>query len=268
MVQKVLQEWEIDPSQLITKSVIDRGTFGTVFRGIYDGRDVTIKILDWSDDGTKTEAEIASSRTAFTQQVAVWQELNHPNVSKFIGATLGLSQLQIVTDNGRPCGIPSNGCCVVEEYLPAGNLRNYLVKKRRTKLAFKVVIQLALDVVKGLSYLHSHKIVHRDVKPENMLLDKARRVKISEFGVARIEASNPNDMTAETGTLGYMAPEVLRENPYNRKCDIYSFGISLWEIYCCDMPYPDLSFSEVAAGVVGQNFFFCWAILSCSNQRI
>lgn len=62
---------------------------------------------------------------------------------------MGLSQLQIVTDNGRPCGIPSNGCCVVEEYLPAGNLRNYLVKKRRTKLAFKVVIQLALDVVKG-----------------------------------------------------------------------------------------------------------------------
>lgn len=50
--------------------------------------------------------------------------------------------------------------------------------------------------------------MHRDVKPENMLLDKARRVKISEFGVARIEASNPNDMTAETGTLGYMAPEV------------------------------------------------------------
>lgn len=60
-----------------------------------------------------------------------------------------------------------------------------------------------------LSYLHSQKIVHRDVKTENMLLDKSRTVKIADFGVARVEASNPNDMTGETGTLGYMAPEVL-----------------------------------------------------------
>lgn len=59
-----------------------------------------------------------------------------------------------------------------------------------------------------LSYLHTQKIVHRDVKTENMLLDKTRTVKIADFGVARVEASNPNDMTGETGTLGYMAPEV------------------------------------------------------------
>ena len=104
-----------------------------------------------------------------------------------------------------------------------------------------------------LSYLHSKKIVHRDVKTENMLLDKTRTLKIADFGVARMEASNPNDMTGETGTLGYMAPEVLNGNPYNRKCDVYSFGICLWEIYCCDMPYPDLSFSEVTSAVVRQN---------------
>jgi serine/threonine protein kinase len=59
-----------------------------------------------------------------------------------------------------------------------------------------------------LSYLHSKKIVHRDVKTENMLLDAQRTVKIADFGVARVEAQNPRDMTGETGTLGYMAPEV------------------------------------------------------------
>lgn len=113
-----------------------------------------------------------------------------------------------------------------------------------------------------------------------MLLDRNRTLKIADFGVARVEASNPNDMTGETGTLGYMAPEVcaltyethprasyvnicclflswstrqvLNGNPYNRKCDVYSFGICLWEIYCCDMPYPDLSFSEVTTAVVRQ----------------
>ncbi|KAL3512880.1 hypothetical protein ACH5RR_025597 [Cinchona calisaya] len=245
-------DWEIDPSKLIIKGVIARGTFGTVHRGVYDGQDVAVKLLDWGEEGHRTDAEIASLRAAFTQEVAVWHKLDHPNVTKFIGATMGSSELNIQTDNGH-IGMPSNICCVVVEYLPGGALKNYLIKNRRKKLAFKVVVQMALDLARGLSYLHSQKIVHRDVKTENMLLDKTRTVKIADFGVARVEASNPNDMTGETGTLGYMAPEVLNGNPYNRKCDVYSFGICLWEIYCCDMPYPDLSFSEMTSAVVRQN---------------
>ncbi|XP_050879880.1 serine/threonine-protein kinase STY13 isoform X2 [Lathyrus oleraceus] len=234
------QEWEIDPSSLIIKSVIARGTFGTVHRGVYDAQDVAVKLLDWGEEGHRTEAEIAALRSAFTQEVVVWHKLDHPNVTK------------IQTENGV-ISMPSNICCVVVEYLPGGALKSFLIKNRRRKLAFKIVVQLALDMARGLNYLHSQKIVHRDVKTENMLLDKTRTVKIGDFGVARIEALNPNDMTGETGTLGYMAPEVLNGNPYNRKCDVYSFGICLWEIYCCDMPYPDLSFSEITSAVVRQN---------------
>ncbi|XP_047968559.1 serine/threonine-protein kinase STY13-like [Salvia hispanica] len=246
------QEWEIDPSKLIIKTVLARGTFATVHRGIYDGQDVAVKLLDWGEEGHRTEAEVQSLRAAFTQEVAVWHKLDHPNVTKFLGATMGSLGLNIQTENGH-IGMPSNICCVVVEYLAGGALKSYLIKFRRKKLAFKVVVQMALDLARGLSYLHSQKIVHRDVKTENMLLDKSRTVKIADFGVARVEASNPNDMTGETGTLGYMAPEVLNGNPYNRKCDVYSFGICLWEIYCCAMPYPDLSFSEVTSAVVQQN---------------
>ncbi|CAA3008009.1 serine/threonine-protein kinase HT1-like [Olea europaea var. sylvestris] len=245
-------DWEIEPSKLIIKGVIARGTFGTVHRGIYDGQDVAVKLLDWGEEGHRTDAEVASLRAAFTQEVAVWHKLDHPNVTKFIGATVGSSDLNLQTENGH-IGMPSNICCVIVEYLPGGALKSYLIKNRRKKLAFKVVVQMALDLARGLSYLHSEKIVHRDVKTENMLLDKTRTLKIADFGVARVEASNPNDMTGETGTLGYMAPEVLNGNPYNRKCDVYSFGICLWEIYCCDMPHPDLSFSEVTSAVVRQN---------------
>ncbi|KAL0342824.1 UNVERIFIED_CONTAM: Serine/threonine-protein kinase STY13 [Sesamum calycinum] len=237
------QEWEIDPSKLIIKGVLARGTFGTVHRGIYDGQDVAVKLLDWGEEGHRTEAEIASLRAAFTQEVAVWHKLDHPNVTKFIGATMGSSDLNIQTENGH-IGMPSNICCVVVEYLPGGALKSYLIKNRRKKLAFKVVVQMALDLARGLSYLHSQKIVHRDVKTENMLLDKTRTVKIADFGVARVEASNPNDMTGETGTLGYMAPEEMRRLQF--------WHLSV-EIYCCDMPYPDLSFSEVTSAVVRQN---------------
>ncbi|CAL2231361.1 unnamed protein product [Prunus armeniaca] len=78
-------------------------------------------------------------------------------------------------------------------------------------------------------------------------------VKIADFGVARLEASNLAEMTGYTGTPGYMAPEVLESKPYNRKCDVYSFGICLWEMYCCDMPYPNITFSELTSAVVYKN---------------
>ncbi|KAF4350345.1 hypothetical protein F8388_010901 [Cannabis sativa] len=95
-----------------------------------------------------------------------------------------------------------------------------------------------------------------------MLLDTHITLKIADFGVARVEAQNPNYMTGETGTLGYMAPElslkrtlvlVIDSKPYNRKCDVYSFGIRLWEIYCCAMTYPNMNFAEMSSAIVLQN---------------
>ena len=69
-------------------------------------------------------------------------------VMQFIGATMGSSELNIQTENGQ-IGMPSNICCVVVEYLPGGALKNYLIKNRRKKLAFKVVVQMALDLSRG-----------------------------------------------------------------------------------------------------------------------
>lgn len=250
------EEWEIELAKLDIRHEIARGTYGTVYRGAYDGQDVAVKLLDWAEDGMVTSAEAAAIRASFRQEVAVWQKLDHPNVTKFIGASMGTTNLKIPSQSATSDShnsLPSRACCVVVEYLPGGTLKKFLIRNKRKKLAFKVVIQIALDLARGLSYLHSKTIVHRDVKTENMLLDANRTLKIADFGVARVEAQNPRDMTGETGTLGYMAPEVLDGKPYNRKCDVYSFGICLWEIYCCDMPYPDLSFTDVSSAVVRQN---------------
>ncbi|CAA6667199.1 unnamed protein product [Spirodela intermedia] len=267
--QRPREDWEIDLSKLNLRYVVARGTYGTVYRGNYDNQDVAVKVLDWGGDGFSSDSETAALRASFQQEVAVWHKLDHPNVTKglkkwcffFLLATvcrasMGTSELRIPQANPSSNGLnslPSRACCVVVEYLPGGTLKQFLIKNRRRKLAYKIVIQLALDLSRGLSYLHSKKIVHRDVKTENMLLDIGRTLKIADFGVARVEAQNPQEMTGETGTLGYMAPEVLEGKPYNRSCDVYSFGICLWEIYCCDMPYPDLTFSEVSSAVVRQN---------------
>ncbi|KAK2980632.1 hypothetical protein RJ640_011440, partial [Escallonia rubra] len=284
--QRPTEVWEIDLSKLDIRYLVARGTYGTVYRGTYDNQDVAganvccvagihvlhctvpnlgypcksvvshVKLLDWGEDGMATTAETAALRASFRQEVAVWHKLDHPNVTKFVGASMGTSNLKIPSKNSSSDGytnLPARACCVVVEFLAGGTLKSFLYKNRKKKLAFKIVVQLALDLSRGLSYLHSEKIVHRDVKAENMLIDTHRNLKIADFGVARVEAQNPKDMTGETGTLGYMAPEVLDGKPYNRKCDVYSFGVCLWEIYCCDLPYTDLSFAEVSSQVVRQN---------------
>ncbi|CAN6906022.1 unnamed protein product [Brassica oleracea] len=253
-----MHEWEIDLSKLDMKHVLAHGTYGTVYRGVYAGQQVAVKVLDWGEDGQSTAAETTALRSSFEQEVAVWQKLDHPNVTKFIGASMGTSDLKIppANDSGGRGGSgahPARACCVVVEYVAGGTLKKFLIKKYRSKLPIKDVIQLALDLARGLSYLHSKAIVHRDVKTENMLLETNKTLKIADFGVARVEAQNPQDMTGETGTLGYMAPEVLEGKPYNRKCDVYSFGVCLWEIYCCDMPYADCSFAEISHAVVHKN---------------
>lgn len=82
---------------------------------------------------------------------STWFSLLIPTLSfQFIGATMGTSELHIQTDNGQ-VGMPSNVCCVVVEYCPGGALKSYLIKNRRRKLAFKLVVQLALDLARGSS---------------------------------------------------------------------------------------------------------------------
>ncbi|XP_059448205.1 serine/threonine-protein kinase STY13-like [Corylus avellana] len=248
------EDWEIDPDKLLIKQPIARGAFGTVHRGLYNGKDIAVKVLNWEEEGQRTEAKIVSLWTAFRQEVSVWHKLDHPNVVKFIGATMDTSALKTNGTRSKRTGMPSiNGACVLIEYLPRGTLKSYLIKNMGRKLPFKIVIRLALDLARGLDYLHSMKVVHRDIKTENMLLDKNLTLKITDFGVARFQAMNPNEMTGNTGTPGYMAPEVMENEPYDRKCDVYSFGICLWEIYCCDMPYAQIRSSDLASSVLYQN---------------
>ncbi|XP_014511947.2 serine/threonine-protein kinase STY46-like [Vigna radiata var. radiata] len=245
------EAWDVDTAKLDILYSVAKETYGTVYRGTYDGQDVAVKVLDWGEDGVTPAVKIASLRSSFWQEVTVWQKLDHPNVTKFIGASLDTSNIPLPTS--YPNSIPSKTCCIVAEFLPGGTLKQYLSRNRQNKLPYEVVIKLALDLSRGLSYLHSKKIVHRDIKPDNILLDANKNLKIADFGVARIEAIDQSEMTGETGTYGYMAPEVVNGKPYNRKCDVYSFGICLSEIYSCNMPFSKLSLATVSCALINKH---------------
>ncbi|KAL6187077.1 hypothetical protein ACLB2K_043192 [Fragaria x ananassa] len=241
-----INEWEIDPEKLVIKGAFAHGTFASVHRGLYNNQPIVVKVLDWGEEGERAKA----LQRDFYREVSVWYKLEHPNVTKCIGATT-MTTSKLKQQSKKE--LSSNSACVITEYLCGGTLKSHLKKFREKKLPMEDVLQLASDLARGLSYLHSKNIVHRDVKSENLLLDNNQIVKIADFGVARLEASNLSEMTGNTGTPGYMAPEVLESKPYDKKCDVYSFGICLWEICCCQTPYSNYSFSELTSAVVYKN---------------
>ncbi|CAI5489532.1 unnamed protein product [Closterium sp. Naga37s-1] len=247
--------WTLDMSKVSGRALgkvmctnqLAAGAFGKVFHGLYEGDDVAVKLLNVPADMAPKDLE--GLKSSFLQEIKVWHTLSHPNVVQFIGASLNAGNIRAPSDAKPPPGQPL--WAIVTEYMGGGTLRGYLA--RRGKLPPKESVRLALHIARGLCYLHARDVVHRDLKSDNLLLDHKGTVKIADFGVARTEAKNPNDMTCETGTVRWMAPEVIDHKPYTRRVDVYSFGIVLWELVTSDLPFKGLTFIQLAFNVVNKN---------------
>ncbi|KAL3613920.1 Serine/threonine-protein kinase sty46 [Castilleja foliolosa] len=216
--------WEIDPQFLKFESKVASGSYGDLYKGTYRSQEVAIKIL-------KTERLNTELQKEFAQEVYIMRKVRHKNVVQFIGA----------------CTRPQN-LCIVTEYMSGGSVYDYLHKQRGT-FKLPALLKVAIDVSKGMNYLHQNNIIHRDLKAANLLMDENEVVKVADFGVARVKAQT-GVMTAETGTYRWMAPEVIEHKPYDHKADVFSFGVVLWELLTGKIPYEYLTPLQAAVGVV------------------
>ncbi|MBA0560678.1 hypothetical protein Golob_017562, partial [Gossypium lobatum] len=173
--------WEIDARQLKIENRIASGSYADLYRGTYCSQEVAIKVL-------KPEQITREMLREFSQEVYIMRKIRHKNVVQFIGACTRSPSL-----------------CIVTEFMARGSIYDYLHKQRGV---FKLpsLLKVALDVSKGMNYLHQNNIIHRDLKTANLLMDENQVVKVADFGVARVQ-SQSGVMTAETGTYRWMAPE-------------------------------------------------------------
>ncbi|XP_008797028.1 serine/threonine-protein kinase EDR1-like [Phoenix dactylifera] len=221
-----VSELEIPWEDLVIGERIGLGSYGEVYRADWNGTEVAVKKFldqDFYEDALDE----------FRSEVRIMRRLRHPNVVLFMGAVTRPPNLSIVT-----------------EFLPRGSLYRIL-HRPYCQIDEKRRIKMALDVAKGMNCLHTSvpTIVHRDLKSPNLLVHKNWTVKVCDFGLSRLKHNTFLSSKSTAGTPEWMAPEVLRNEPSNEKCDVYSFGVILWELATLRMPWSGMNPMQVVGAV-------------------
>ncbi|KAG7593329.1 Leucine-rich repeat typical subtype, partial [Arabidopsis thaliana x Arabidopsis arenosa] len=188
---------------------IGEGGFGSVYKGrLPDGTLIAVK---------KLSSKSHQGNKEFVNEIGMIACLQHPNLVKLYG-----------------CCVEKNQLLLVYEYLENNCLSDALFGRSCLKLEWGTRNKICLGIARGLAFLHEDsavKIIHRDIKGTNVLLDKDLNAKISDFGLARLHEDNQSHITTRVaGTIGYMAPEYAMRGHLTEKADVYSFGVVAMEI--------------------------------------
>uniref|UniRef100_A0A8C5I7V8 Mitogen-activated protein kinase kinase kinase 7 n=1 Tax=Gouania willdenowi TaxID=441366 RepID=A0A8C5I7V8_GOUWI len=203
---------EINYEDIEVEEVVGRGAFGVVCKAKWKGKDVAIKTI-----------ESESERKAFSVELRQLSRVNHPNIVKLYGS----------------CNCP---VCLVMEYAEGGSLYNVLHGAEPLPYyTASHAMSWCLQCSQGVAYLHGMKpkaLIHRDLKPPNLLLVAGGTVlKICDFGTA---CDIQTHMTNNKGSAAWMAPEVFEGSNYSEKCDVFSWGIILWEVITRRKPFDEI----------------------------
>uniref|UniRef100_A0A3P8X6M9 Mitogen-activated protein kinase kinase kinase 12 n=1 Tax=Cynoglossus semilaevis TaxID=244447 RepID=A0A3P8X6M9_CYNSE len=207
------ESWEVPFEEISDLQWVGSGAQGAVFLGKFHGEEVAVKKV----------------RDIKETEIKHLRKLKHPNIITFKGVC-----------TQAPC------YCILMEYCAQGQL--YEVLRAGRKITPSLLVDWSMGIAGGMNYLHLHKIIHRDLKSPNMLITHDDLVKISDFGTSK-ELSDKSTKMSFAGTVAWMAPEVIRNEPVSEKVDIWSFGVVLWEMLTGEIPYRDVDSSAIIWGV-------------------
>ncbi|KAI3688567.1 hypothetical protein L2E82_46218 [Cichorium intybus] len=206
-------------------SIIGKGAFGPVYKAqMTTGETVAVKVL--ATDSKQGEKE-------FHTEVMLLGRLHHRNLVNLVGYCAEKGQHMLIY-----------------VYMSKGSLSSHLYNENRELLSWNLRVQIALDVARGLEYLHDGAVppvIHRDIKSSNILLDESMGARVADFGLSREDMINRNASNIQ-GTFGYLDPEYISTRAFTKKSDVYSFGVLLFELIAGRNPQQGLmEYVELAA---------------------
>eukprot|EP01147_Barroeca_monosierra_P001787 gene1787-4897_t len=265
--------WEIDFRDLTLLECIGQGTFGEVYRGIWNESMVAVK---------KLRSAIALLNPDFLDEfqaeVRLQRTLRHRNVVLFFGAGVFPDETPfLVTEYLRKGSLEQVLASVWPKNVDCNNEAVFNAINPDNSLPWALRVKFARDAARGMNFLHgqSPPRLHRDIKSANMLVSEKWTVKVADFSALtiwcdhylglhlksssfayvlflRLSMSDNRQMTQAVGTLSWCAPEVMGGHHYGLPCDVYSFGILMWEIETCRLPYAEVNRARTIPSLVLQ----------------
>lgn len=235
-----LELTHVGPYEIVAP--IGRGGMGTVYKAIDRQRDLTVavKVLDRRYDVDKKRRK----RDYLGREILLVADLHHENVVRL--------HKEIIEQEDRNGNIRR---CLIMEYIDGPNLMKYITDRN---LTISQMLDLTIQLCRGLDFLHQHRIVHRDIKPHNFLISRdMKQIKIVDFGLSKSDASWGMRRMKETGgTRKYMSPEQLANGPLDARSDIFSFGIVMYELFTGKHPCTGKTRNEIARQLRSNNYKF------------
>jgi len=215
----------------VIEAVLGRGAMGVVYlaRDPVIGRRVALKTLTIPEDAEEAE----EFRQRFLREAQAAGILNHPGIVTVFDAGV---------DDGTGLSF------IAMEYIEGRSLREFL--RSGHTFAYSEVARIAASLASALDYAHTKGVVHRDIKPANILFTPQGMVKITDFGVARLESSNLTATGQFIGTPNYMSPEQVAGGVVDGRSDLFSLGVVLFELLTGQRPFPGHTLTEVAYKIV------------------
>eukprot|EP00009_Paramoeba_aestuarina_P002419 CAMPEP_0201508716 /NCGR_PEP_ID=MMETSP0161_2-20130828/1986_1 /ASSEMBLY_ACC=CAM_ASM_000251 /TAXON_ID=180227 /ORGANISM="Neoparamoeba aestuarina, Strain SoJaBio B1-5/56/2" /LENGTH=515 /DNA_ID=CAMNT_0047903459 /DNA_START=93 /DNA_END=1640 /DNA_ORIENTATION=- len=209
---------EIQPDEIELLKLIGEGTFGKVYQGKCRGKEVAVKVFKNKD---LSEEELSN----FRDEVAIMSKIVHPNIVLFLGACTSGEDYRIVTD------------------LMPKDLETLFLKEKAKGLSVFDRVKMLKHAALGMNWLHCSNpvFIHRDLKLSNLLVDDDYKVYVCDFGLTQMKPKDAESLQYDPhGSPLYMAPEVF-VGEYDEKCDVYSFGIIIWETLTLEQAYQGIS---------------------------
>ena len=210
---------------------IGEGSFGRVYkaRRKFTGRIVAIKMIN-------KLGQSKDDLNSFRREIDILKKVDHPNIMRHIEI------FETSTD-----------FCLVSE-LARGDL--FQIIDDNQTLPEDILKSVAAQLVSALTNLHQHRIIHRDMKPQNVLICANGALKVCDFGFARALSCTTLVLTSIKGTPLYMAPELVQEQPYDEKVDVWSLGVILYELYFGKPPFFTNSIYKLIQMIVNEKISF------------